>query len=586
MKHNFPIFNLNYLLFYLLITFIGLDISVIYVKYSYSNFLLFFVGFALLSLPMIFLSVTKKGNTLNVSFILSLILLAVFFNQYLLSIGSNYIQGTDGPFNLNMILNLLNENDKFNLHSGDFLFNQNFYGLQLFCNVLSIFLNYPVNIICLYITPLFGVISIFIYFTTIKNFFPINLVLISTILFGWSISFVGYGIELRPENLGLLFVIIIFHMVVKKHTLAKSNSSFSLLAIITSISLVITHSVATIHSIIFITIFYFCLLFYSKREKYEYRSEHISLIIFLLFIFYLLYTTGSFTSFINMLYRSMENIFLSSSTSILDEKGVTASSSEIPFFITVIVWIERILFIIGFLMLASHFYSNNFQNKNDKFYFFMWLLSLIYIVIITLLIPANSLSPARFYRFFEIPLSIIKSIFLLYLIEFNSLKFHNSIKISPFVNSLDRMHKFLQLHISPKIRLTSIIIIILFIMMNSVLLLPRWIINTEINNYHENPYASFSDSDIFTGEFAKNHIDDVSFIGGFRTTVIFGIIGKKKVISPNSEDVDVNYLNKLNKPLFFDIRTDQIDSFKLEKQVVNKSYRIYDNRLLSLNIYP
>ncbi|WP_156148221.1 hypothetical protein [Methanosarcina sp. WH1] len=535
---------------------------------------------------MILFIFKENDTSLNTTFAIFLILLTVSFNQSLLSIGSDYIQGTDGPFNLNIIVNLLNEYGKFNLYNENSLFNLNFYGLPIFCNIVSILLNLPLDFVCLHSNPIFGVISIFIYFVLIKDQLPIKLALISTIFLGWSLTYIIYGIELRPENLGFLFFIMVFYFVSKKTMLSHVNYLFSLLAILVSFALVTTHGAATIHSVLIFTIFSFNISYLSKKRCKQY-NEQIHVIIFVIFIFYLFYLTGSSTSFLNILYRSIEGAFSIDQNLIFNEKGVSALSNNIPFIITILVWIERTLFIIGYIFLSYNIYIKNSQYLNS-FYLFILLWSSVYFVIIILSIPAHTLNPSRIYRFFEIPVSIIKSIILIHTITLIPYNLHrniaiNSFRVFPSFLKIP-LSKFISVMFSRTIRIGLASTIMLLIMINSIFLLPMWVINIELNSYHEEPYADFCDQDILAGKFASAKLNNFVFIGDFRTKVIFGIIGNKKIIKIDSINVNFEPPNLFEKSIFIGLKTGDKQNIYLTEDFINAGFKIYDNRRVNINL--
>ena len=555
------------LLFALFLTIIGLAMSIEYVKFSHSNFIHFVISFSLLCLPVIYLVLRTSDKSLNIFFILILLLITVFFGQYLLAFGSNYVEGTDGPFIYQRVISLIDQSGKFQLYDESKSISMQFPGLYIFINFLAILLGKPLEYVSLYIVPSIGVLSSLTFFLIIRLFSPNKMALIACILASWNLTFIGYGMELRPENFGLLFFMIMLFVIIRKNISLQNHVAYSIIAIIVGFAVIISHSVAAVHTLFVLSIFVYT--FYIFKEKLIINKEHIHLVVLVSFVSYLMFMSGSFGNLIHIFSDIISDLFSSEATQILESKGFMATSAgTLTLFI---IWLERILFLIGFFMLIQ-----KLQNKKKRYdfnkvnFYFIFLWASIYLAGVIMIIFTHSLNPERFYRVFVFPAAIIESFPLFYLI-------HSSNK------------SFVQNKL-PTLRLISTLFIIGLIMMNSLLAQPNWKINTQLNENREKPYAYFSDTDIYAAEFAKHNIGQIKFIGDFRTTIVFGLRGGVEVVGFNSifhnnEIIDESNMSRITKPFFIDLRADKKKYINFEESVAENSSSIYDNQQVSINLF-
>ena len=561
------------LLFALLLTIIGLAMSIEYVKFSHSNFIHFVMGFSLLCIPAIYVVFRASDKSSTVIFTIFLILITVSFGQYLQAFGSNYVEGTDGPFVYQRAISLIDQSGKFQLYDESKSISMQFPGIHLFINSLAILLGKPLKYVCLYIVPSIGVLSSLTFFLIIRLFLSNKMALIACILASWNLTFVGYGMELRPENFGLLFFMIMLFVIIRKNISMQNRIAYSITAIIVGFAVIISHSVAAVHTIFILSIFVYS--FYIYKEKLIINKELIHIIVLLSFVSYLIFMSGSFGNLIHIFSDIISDLFSSGATKIFESKGFRATNAGTLTFL--IMWLERILFLIGFFMLMQKLRNIKNRDNLSTFNYFIFLWASIYLIVIIILILANSLNPERLYRFFAFPAAIIES-FPLFSIIHNSNK--SFIQIKPSI-----------------LRLVSVLFIGL-IMMNSLLVQPNWIINTQLNENHEKPYAHFADQDICAAKFAKCHIDQIKIIGGFRTALVFGAIGNVEIIKLDYIVPDKKILNETDmarvvrstavritkKPLFMDLRADHKKYINYEESIIENTSCIYNNQQVLINL--
>jgi len=548
-------------LVFFLSTILGLAICVEYVKFSQSNFVHFVVSFSLLCTPVTYMILKTPSKSLNITFAISLILLTIFFGQYLIAFKSNYVEGTDAPFHFQRAVSLLDESGKFQLYNESMTISRQFFGLYLFVNILSILLNKSISDVCLYVCPLFGILSGLVFLLIIKSFYPTKMALIACILACWSITFVGYGIELRPENMGILFLLIILFTITRKHK--ENYISYFIITIITGFAVIVSHSVSTSHVILILSIYAFINYYVNKLRE----GQYIPVIIFIAFITYLIYISGSFGQAVIIFSDTAKCLFGFKIGQIFESKGFVATTAGTLSFL--IIWFERFLFLVGFFMLIQRLRIKS-KTETSPFNYFIFLWASVYLMFILALILAHSLNPGRFYRVFAFPAAIIESFPLFSLIS-NSKKSFIQIKF-------------------PVLRFVGVLLIMELIMMNSLLVRPNWIINTQINGNRDKPYADISDQDMCAARFANHYINQVKLAGGFRTALIFGAFGDKEIVRldyvfPNKkivEEDDIDYI--IDKPLFIDLRSDHRKYINYGENIIKNSLCVYNNQQVLINL--
>lgn len=540
----------------IIITCFGVAGFATYVHFGISQPFLSVLVISSLFAPAVYLVMRRQTHH---RYPLSLLLIAITTIQSVWIFGSGYIQGTDGPTHVHRARELLSYGsfELYNVHAG---LSEQSPLLYIATNIIVIVTSLPIHIIQLLLTPLLGIITVMSFFLIIERFYKPNHALLATAFLVSSLTFVGYGIQIRTSSMGIAILLML--LFVLSALFDGPQVEWTMVAILCMTALFLTHPLVSTHYFILYTIAV-AVVFISKRINKDniQNTTIIHIISIVLFIILSTYITGLIIQLSSRLFETVvaittvENLF-SSVTGTSPGGGDAAGGSGAGLVVLSGVWLARVLFVLAALLLMYSAYNQIKTRRVSYADLFLLIGSGIYLLVsITMLILGGdaTINPERVYRYFEFFAAAVIARGVIFI-------FNSETPSS-------------QLHL-------IIIVLVVFLAISSITSMTVWTIDTGLREGGEQPYRDYSKNDVALATFADKYMkSDSSIYGGVRTVRLFAAYsshGPHRLANTSPAEF------RNQDTVYYDRRYNQRHDIVYDSEFVADSEKIYENGYVEL----
>jgi hypothetical protein len=389
--------NLNYYLFSLLITIIGIILFLLNARRIILIPGLLIIAFFFMLIPCVYNTFRDDKSYINKVFSIILLLILLFTINYIFVITQGSLVGmVDQHDHIFEYSKIFSDNAKINF-SEIFILSYAFVGMYVLFYFISIFTNLGISQIAYFIPQFLNILFIIIIYLIVSRIHSHNIAIIAALLYGFQTWVLYFGQEMRTQTFGILLLFLTIAIIVIFKGKKNSKDFFPSILLICVLFSLVTSAFVSIFfsSLVFIGFLLFeylsPLFFKDNNQKvfYTLTAFMIFLFAFILYLYYISLNMFNIPDTIKWLFANIETKSTLSINTIVQE----TNSDLKKILLSIVPFLSTLIFRLYQVALLIYIYLSFKQKNYLSLLIISGFIPLLIVYYVTIYIPL--LSPSR-----------------------------------------------------------------------------------------------------------------------------------------------------------------------------------------------